>query len=351
MEKKYQVFVSSTYSDLIDERKEVIQALLELECIPVGMEMFPAANNDQWTLIKRLIDDCDYYILIMGGRYGSMSKEGISYTQMEYEYAVNQSIPIISFLHSNPDKILSGKSEKDPEKAVKLQEFKTRVELKLCKYWDSPSDLGSKVSRSLIRLIKDNHRNGWVKASNLPTEEVIKEILDLKKKVEDLNKELKEISENAPNGTENLAQSENSIEVFYTCTTTSRTNSLYSSWDDEKFDSKLFTIGLTWNEIFKQISPMMIDEANENSLKNKLLGFCRNKNVDREKEGIKKMNYHTYYSSYFDDNSFSQIKVQLKALGLIKKNDKKRSIKDSETCWSLTSFGDFQMTRLIALKK
>lgn len=90
MEIKYQVFVSSTYKDLLEERQEVMQALLELDCIPVGMELFPAADDDQWTLIKRLIDDCDYYILIAGGRYGSVNKEGISYTQMEYEYALSR---------------------------------------------------------------------------------------------------------------------------------------------------------------------------------------------------------------------------------------------------------------------
>jgi hypothetical protein len=53
MDKKYQVFLSSTYKDLIVEREEVIQALLELDCIPVGMELFPAAADDQWTLIKK----------------------------------------------------------------------------------------------------------------------------------------------------------------------------------------------------------------------------------------------------------------------------------------------------------
>jgi hypothetical protein len=53
--------------DLKEERKEVIQALLELDCIPVGMELFPAADDDQWTLIRELIDDCDYYILISLG--------------------------------------------------------------------------------------------------------------------------------------------------------------------------------------------------------------------------------------------------------------------------------------------
>ncbi|GAB4035034.1 DUF4062 domain-containing protein [Spirosoma jeollabukense] len=124
MEKKYQVFVSSTYKDLLEERREVMQALLELDCIPVGMELFPAADDDQWTLIKRLIDDCDYYILIVGGRYGSLSIEGISYTQMEYEYALSQEIPIIAFLPKNPDNIPIGKSDGEPEKSKKLLIFK-----------------------------------------------------------------------------------------------------------------------------------------------------------------------------------------------------------------------------------
>ena len=110
MDKKYQVFVSSTYKDLSEERQQVMQALLELDCIPVGMELFPAADDDQWTLIKRLIDDCDYYIVIIGGRYGSLNDKGISYTQMEYEYTLTKEIPIIGFLHKNPDDIPKGKS-------------------------------------------------------------------------------------------------------------------------------------------------------------------------------------------------------------------------------------------------
>jgi len=87
MEKRYQVFVSSTYEDLQPERQEVMHVLLELDCIPAGMELFPAANEDQWTLIKEVIDDCDYYIVIIGGRYGSVGTDGISYTEMEYRYA------------------------------------------------------------------------------------------------------------------------------------------------------------------------------------------------------------------------------------------------------------------------
>ena len=92
MDKRYQVFVSSTFEDLQEERKEVIQVLLESDCIPAGMELFQASDDDQWTLIKNVIDDCDYYLVIIGGRYGSTNKDGISYTQMEYEYALKKGI-------------------------------------------------------------------------------------------------------------------------------------------------------------------------------------------------------------------------------------------------------------------
>src|SRR3954463_14546892 len=99
MEIKYQVFVSSTYKDLSEERQQVMQALLELDCIPAGMELFPAANATQWDLIRRVIDDCDYYILVIAGRYGSINPEGISYTEAEYRYAIEKDKPTITFLH------------------------------------------------------------------------------------------------------------------------------------------------------------------------------------------------------------------------------------------------------------
>jgi hypothetical protein len=98
MDKKYQVFVSSTYEDLQEERKAVMEALLQMNCFPVGMEYFNAADDSQWDVITSLIDECDYYVLIVAGRYGSIDEaSGISYTQKEYEYAVKKNVPVISF--------------------------------------------------------------------------------------------------------------------------------------------------------------------------------------------------------------------------------------------------------------
>ena len=88
MEKiKYQVFISSTYSDLYKERKQVLDILLMADCIPAGMENFVATDDEQFNVIKKVIDLCDYYVLILGKRYGSVNeKTGISYTEMEYNY-------------------------------------------------------------------------------------------------------------------------------------------------------------------------------------------------------------------------------------------------------------------------
>jgi len=52
-DKKYQVFISSTYSDLIDERRKVLDILLMADCIPAGMEAFVATDIEQFEVIKK----------------------------------------------------------------------------------------------------------------------------------------------------------------------------------------------------------------------------------------------------------------------------------------------------------
>ena len=342
MEKKYQVFVSSTYKDLIEERQEVMQALLEQECIPVGMELFPAADDDQWTLIKRLIDDCDYYIVIVGGRYGSLNESGISYTQMEYEYALSISIPIIGFLHENPGQISSDKTEREAILIQRLNDFKVLVQKKLCKYYTSPSNLGGLVSRSLIRLIKDKPRPGWVKATLLPSEDTTKELLQLRKQIETLKDELNNLNTNAPTGTETLSQGDDNFNIKY---------SSASDWGEYGKDDLGFgEIVSSWNEIFSIISPLMIDEESETRLAGVINKFLKRKIKEIEIIGEPKKRLITFDKAVSKD-CFLIIIVQLNALGLIKKSVKKRSLTDSGTYWTLTPYGENLMIKLIAIKK
>src|ERR1700730_2661975 len=132
MEKRYQVFVSSTFEDLREERSTVITLLLQMDCFPAGMELFPAADDDSWTVIKNVIDDSDYYIVIVGGRYGSVGPEGKTYTQLEFEYAERSGKPIIALVHSDPKTLPVGKSETSKRGLKQLADFRTQLKARNC---------------------------------------------------------------------------------------------------------------------------------------------------------------------------------------------------------------------------
>lgn len=330
MDKKHQVFVSSTYIDLIDERKELVQALLELDCIPAGMEMFPASNEDQWSLIKRVIDECDYYVLIIGNRYGSLSENGISYTEKEYDYAVETGVPTLSFIHSEPENVAVKHSELDADKRAKLDAFKNKVQKKLVKYYSSPEDLGGKVSRALVQLISRVDRPGWIRGDALAGDEARDAIEKLRTENESLKKELNNIDTLPPPGTENLS----SGELEFT-----------ASFDGYNSNGE---VDISWDDIFKIIGPLLFNEATEPQMKSELntqlILF-----IEDDKERAK----HYQNRSWFkvDSDNFHQIKTQLRALGFIKLSEKKRGVRDTATYWTLTNYGDQYLTKLMAIPK
>jgi hypothetical protein len=187
MDKRYQVFISSTYADLVEERRYVMQALMEMDCIPAGMELFPAIDEDQWEYIKKTIDGCDYYLLIIGGRYGSTTNDGISYTEKEFDYAVGKGLKVICLIHKNPGKIPFDKSEKNPELQKKLQAFCEKAKKgRLVKYWEKPEELQILVISSLTKTINFYPAIGYVRVDLVPDENAVTEILKLRNKIGEL---------------------------------------------------------------------------------------------------------------------------------------------------------------------
>lgn len=166
MEKRYQVFISSTYQDLQPARQEVSQALLRADCFPAGMELFPAADEEQFEFIKQIIDQSDYYIIISAGRYGSIHPEtGLSYTEMEYDYAVETGKPVIRLLHKDPFNQLKGEFiEKTDDGREKLTAFRAKMSTSsLVRFWEIPKELGIEVVFGLQDLIRRNEAIGWVR--------------------------------------------------------------------------------------------------------------------------------------------------------------------------------------------
>ena len=171
--RRHQVFLSSTYEDLKEERQAVILSLLELNCIPVGMEIFPAGDHDPWELIKRVIAESDYYVLILAGRYGSSPGTGrISYTEREYRYAgLEAKIPMAVFLRDGLDALPAKLVEIDPDKKQRLDAFRSSVQKKrLVRKWTSLDNLTSHVSSTIHNLLRSSPQPGWIRADASPVQ-------------------------------------------------------------------------------------------------------------------------------------------------------------------------------------
>lgn len=202
MKKKLQIFVSSTYTDLIEERQAAVEAILGSKHIPAGMELFTAGNDSQLTIIKKWIDESDIYMLILGGRYGSIErKSGKSYTQIEYEYAISNGIPVFAVVLSQ--QFLFRKKAETPreeifEKEHKLEyeEFKKCVMTKVIKEVDDCKDIQIAIKDTTAVFFEENNLVGWVRGDIVENDKkLIEENKELAKENLRLIKEIQKLSE------------------------------------------------------------------------------------------------------------------------------------------------------------
>lgn len=164
LQKKYQVFISSTYTDLMEERQLIQEAILKSGNFPVGMEWFSANGEEQWETIRKTIDCSDYYILIVGYRYGTETGEGISYTQKEFAYALSKKIPILAFLRADGMAVEDYKIETRVKSKRKLQKFKEMIKNgRYVEWWNEKEDLIPKVVNALYKQFRDNPGIGWIR--------------------------------------------------------------------------------------------------------------------------------------------------------------------------------------------
>lgn len=195
MNKKYQIFISSTYMDLVEPRNKVIEAILKLYHFPIGMEMFSAADDEQWQIIEETIDSSDFYIILVGNRYGSLTKEGISFTEKEYDYAKKIGVPILTFIKDETLATTPQEREDDPVKIQKLQDFRLKVqENKMREVWKNSDDLAHRVSMALMKQIPRKNRVGWIRGDSI-SEDATKELVALSRENRELKEELSQIRE------------------------------------------------------------------------------------------------------------------------------------------------------------
>lgn len=343
VKKKLQVFISSTYIDLIDERQSAVQAVLDAGHIPAGMELFKAGNETQLDTIYKWIDSSDVYMLILGGRYGSTEeKSGKSYTQLEYEYAIKKEIPIFSvvlkdaFLNSKGNEIGRDKVF-EVKNNYKYAQFKKIVMSKIIREVDDSKDIMLSVHTTLNDFLNDYKLIGWVREndteanSNLLSRinELSLENENCKHDAEILRKELENLRLDFD---QSLAFEDEKfmIEGTYQEKIKNNFNGRHN-YITTKINKEIFL-----DYLFLLWAPYLIKTLDYNTAKDKLETAIKD---------------YMGRSFSINNNAFQKIKIQFTALGLIKNFQSKATSGGVAEFISLSEKGKTYLINKSAIQK
>lgn len=328
MQKKYQIFVSSTFRDLVDERQDAIRSILDIGHIPAGMELFPASDTEQLAYIEKVIDECDYYVLIMGGRYGSLDEEGVSFTEREYDYAVSSGKSVIAFVHGDAGSIPLGKSDTAPRLVKALNEFRTKVMTgRLVRQWTTREQLQSLVVISLVRAMSDYPAVGWVRASAVASEEILSQINKLRADNDKLKLENEALQRAALPDLIGLAGLDETVSLSVWFRSSSPQGKSYQK-----------DIEFTWEEIFRAIAIRVTSPHSTIGISTFLVKHLQ------ENRGYS-------YASRMTEDSAAVVKAQLVSLKLIKVQVA-QTIKDGSLheFMTVTDLGKSKLLELITIR-
>lgn len=200
--KKLQVFVSSTYTDLREERQAAVEAILTAGHIPAGMELFAAGDESQMNVIKRWIDESDVYLLILGGRYGTIEpKSQKSYIHLEYDYAVESGKPFFAIVIDEGYSKARVKTHPlsldvvETENPQKLRGFRSQVTGKMVRFWSDSKDIKLAIMETLAEFDRREDLVGWIPGSeSINTGALAEEIARLGKENAELRDQLAKLS-------------------------------------------------------------------------------------------------------------------------------------------------------------
>lgn len=188
LDKRYQVFISSSGHDMYPERVVLSQTLVGMGFFSWGLEQQRTPMST--SIARRQIDDCDYVILLLGSQYGEQSVSGVGYMHLEYIYAVTKQKPIVVFMHEDPSSRDLSLQDASPELQRRFQEFRKQLQLEVDQIftYKSHRDLELTVRLNMPQMLERYPVQGWVRPQD--TQALQDEIDVLEAKVKRLEIEL-----------------------------------------------------------------------------------------------------------------------------------------------------------------
>ncbi len=346
MEKRYQIFVSSTYDDLQQEREHVINELHKVGYLAVGMEQFPATDEGQIEYIRPIIDRSDYYVVIVRGRYGSLTGSGISYTETECDYALEMKKPVLSFLFKDPSQLKRGEFDNDPASIQKLEEFRKKLQSRgNVKFWENSTELVNHIKNSIFEIVANRPGVGWIRGDQALDPAVYKELEDERRKNAELRAKLDKFENQDIVFPSHLAHGNDIAQIEYTVSERVGQNT-----PNNKYSTNF---SISWDDLFQKLVESIRLEESESGICTKIREIIRE---------ISKIDKHLNVA--VKPISLEQVRHHFEALGLIKAVSKARKqtkllrtvndfygLDDVYLVWTLTDKGRQYISQLKAARR
>ncbi|WP_290537806.1 MULTISPECIES: DUF4062 domain-containing protein [Alcanivorax] len=336
--KRYQVFISATFPDMQGARQALMLPMIEHGMIPTGLDSSAADGNTLLPVIQKLIETSDYFVLIVGGRYGTLSPMGLSELHREYIFAATKRKPIVAFIHDNPAMLRTDQQESTRDGQVRRDDFVRLLEEKVaCFRWTTENGLAELAHKVIPNLMREHRADGWVRADQAGLGGGGAEVEALKARIEMLEKEREDSLSQARPPLKTLSRGGDLVALDYSC-------NVYEGGDCKL---AMVTTRISWDQAFSCVAPLMINPASEPVMQKTLEDFIGRKALADVQQDFPRA--HAVRNVVLAAHSFNQIKIHLRALGLITKSPEKDN--RGLPLWQLTSHGDNTMSQVMAVKR
>lgn len=342
-DKRYQVFISATYTDLREERGMLLQTLPALGCLPTTVEAHSQSLSTMVN-IRRRIDDCDYFVLLLGSRYGSLMPSGVSYTHMEYVYAATKQKPILVLMHESPETRIEEFQEQKVEGKLKFGDFRKVLqrEREHIVYWRDAKDLANALHNAIPALVRRHPTVGWTRVAKegvsnpAANAELEKECELLKRRVKELELEREKWLSTPIASTEILAKGDDLFDINYRC-------KAYAGGNCQDVNGRT---RLSWNALLISFGSNLLQAQTEEFIATKINERLQKNALAEIQRDYPKT--HAVVDVQVSTSSFNAIKMQFRVLGFIQRVTRDN---DQKQWWQMTAVGERNLASLMSVRR
>jgi len=332
IDKRYHVFISTTEADMHAERVVLSQTLVSQGFFSWGLEQRTPLTT---AFARRQIDDCDYFILMLGSRYGELSASGVSYMHLEYIYAVTKQKPILVLMYEAPEGRAEEFQDKTQEGKLKFLDFRRQLqrERDMVMTFRDLRDLEIAIRHTMPQFLNRYPAQGWIRPNQQQVQQLQDENEQLRQKLTQLEQQQPRVT-SAPQRVADLPQVQGHEEIAF--------DYKVHAYQDGNFRELRPQRQMTWNDLLMVIGPGFSPAMPEDSFAKILNDYLNSTALADVRDVMPRA--HAVARCQVNIRALHMIKTQFKNNAWIVpvgRDDRQRVL------WELSPAGERQLSRLM----